>query len=152
MATEFSTQQQSISDDIRRQHVDILEAVQELEAALASPAVGRFPEWNRRLVQELVPVAEAVTEHCLAAESEDGLVRELERELGGRPWIMRLVSEEHQTLVTEIGRFLASLESAEDRELIRAEAARIIRALRLHQAHEADLIYEAFCRDIGVGD
>ena len=152
METEFITQQQSVSEDTRLQYVDIVGAVLQLEAALASPAVGRFPEWNRRLIQQLVPVAEAVTKHCLAAESEDGLVRELERELGGRPRILRLVSEEHQTLVTDLGRFLASLESSDDRELVRAEAARITKALRQHQAHEADLIYEAFCRDIGVGD
>src|SRR5687767_2625959 len=125
METEFSTKQQSVSDDTRRQHVDILEVVRELEAALASPAVGRLPEWNRRLIQELVPVAEAVTKHCLAAESEDGLVPELERELGGRPRIMRLVSQEHQTLVTDIGRLLAALEYENDQELTRAEAARI---------------------------
>ena len=35
---------------------------------------------------------------------------------------------------------------------MRGRAADLTSDLRAHQAHEADLIYEGFMRDIGVGD
>lgn len=93
----------------------------------------------------------AVVDHCRTAEEPGGLVRELEVALG-RPRTLRKVSEEHLRLAREAEDFLASLESEGDVATIRSRAADFTADLRAHQAHEADLIYEAFFRDIGVGD
>jgi len=141
-----------LSDSTKVQHDEILCAVQKLEESLASPAVGRLENWHRRLIQDLVPVAQAVLDHCQKAEAPGGLVPELEIELGGRPRALRLVADEHRALVRDIGLYLASLEELRRADEVRERASNLTVRLREHQAHEADLIYEAFCRDIGVGD
>lgn len=144
--------QVELSENTKQEHDDILGAVQRLETALASPATGRLENWHRRLIQELVPVAQAVLNHCQKAEAADGLSSLLEVELGGRPRALRLVTDDHRALVRDIGLFLASLEELRTPEEVRNRAADLTARLRTHQAYEADLIFEAFCRDIGVGD
>lgn len=132
-------------------HDAIVRAIQALEAALASPAVGREEAWTQRIARELAPVVTAVKDHCQEAEAPGGLVRELEVALG-RPRVLRTVSDEHARLAAEASDFLASLSTNPDVAVIRARAADLTAELRAHQAHESDLIYEAFMRDIGVGD
>ena len=134
-----------------QQHDEIVNALQVLEAALASPATGREDAWLQRVARDLAPVVSAVAQHCRAAEAPDGLVRELEASLG-RPRALRTVSEDHNRLAQEAEDFLASLSQQADVSLIRTRAAELSAGLRAHQAHEADLIYETFFRDIGVGD
>jgi hypothetical protein len=133
------------------EHDAILRAIQVLEAATASPSLGREAAWGQRVTTDLAPVVEEVIAHCQSAEGPHGLVRELELVLG-RPRLLRVTSAEHDRLAGEASEFLEWLSSDPDVDSVRTRAARFTADLRTHQAHEADLIYEAFFRDIGVGD
>ena len=65
---------------------------------------------------------------------------------------MTVTISESCLLAGEASEFLEWLSSDPDVDSVRTRAARFTADLRTHQAHEADLIYEAFFRDIGVGD
>lgn len=140
-----------LSNDTSAEHDAIVKALHALEAALASPARGREARWLRRVKADLQPLIEAVIEHCRAAEAPRGLVRELEAAIG-RPHELRVVSEDHSRIAAEARDLLSSLSALPDAGEVRTRAARLSADLRAHLAHEADLIYEAFMRDIGVGD
>ncbi len=133
------------------EHNVILRAVHMLEAAVASPAGGREEAWAKRVARDLKPVAAAVAEHCRAAEGPGGLVQEMEVVLG-RNHVLTKVSEEHNRLAAESEDILAALAADPVVAAIRARVANLTADLRAHQAHESDLIYEVFVRDIGVGD
>lgn len=143
---------QRLSDGTSEEHDAIVRALHVLEAALASPATGREDAWTKRVAQDLAPVVAAVEDHCRAAEAPDGLVRECELALGGRPRALTTVSQEHRRLPAEAQELLRSLEESPDIADVRRRAADLAAKLRAHQAHEADLIFEALLRDIGVGD
>lgn len=140
-----------VADGTGGEHDAILRALHVLEAALASPATGREEMWANRVARDLEPVVRAVVDHCRSAEAPDGLIRELEVALG-RNAILTRVSDEHTRLAQEAEQFLAALGEERDVAAIRSRAAALAADLRAHQAHEADLILEAFDRDIGVGD
>ena len=152
MAREVDARVQDVvTSDTSAEHEAIVVAIQALEAALASPAPGREDAWRDRIAHDLAGVVRAVVDHCRAAESSGGLIAELEATLG-RPRTLATVSREHERLAAEASDFLESLAQETDVETIRARAADLTSGLRAHQAHETDLIYEAFFRDIGVGD
>jgi hypothetical protein len=144
-------QRQRIASITSEQHDAITGAIQTLEAALASPGPGREAAWIGRVAQGLAPVLDAITEHSRLAEGPGGLVAELEATLG-RPHALSVVAREHKRLASEANDLLESLQNEQDVSVVRARAARLTADLRTHQSHEADLIYEAFFRDIGVGD
>jgi predicted transcriptional regulator len=151
MANEIKHEQEVVTSSTSNEHDAIVAAVQVLEAALASPATNREDQWHERIEHDLAPVVATVQHHCQAAEAEGGLVKELEAMLG-RPRSLAIVSREHEQLAAEAQAFFASLATASDVAAVRARAAALTADLRAHQAQETDLIYEAFFRDIGVGD
>ena len=144
-------QARAISDETGSEHGAIIAAVQALEAALASPATGRETAWTERVARDLAPVVAAVVDHCRVAEAPGGLVRELEVAMG-RNRVLTRVSEEHARLAAEAEDFVRALAGAMDVAAVRERASALTAGLRKHQASEADLVYEAFFRDIGVGD
>ena len=152
MEREERTQSQDLAaTNTSNEHDAIIAAIRVLESALASPTTGRENAWLSRVDVDLSPVVQAVSAHCEAAESPGGLVAELEASLG-RPRVLVTVSDEHKALNAQVKDLLDSLSGKADVEAIRARAAALTADLRKHQAHEADLIYEAFFRDIGVGN
>ena len=148
MVTQFRDE---LRESNKNEQNAIVQAVHVLEAALASPTPGREEAWATQVLLDLEPVVKAVEEHCRLSEGPQGLVRELESVLG-RHFVLRMVSKEHTTLIAEAEEFLAALKEGNDVEAVRARAARLTSDLRRHQAHESDLIYEAFIRETGAGD
>jgi hypothetical protein len=130
----------------------IIRALRGLEDAIAAPAPGREREWKRTAARELGTVSKSLKAHCVSAERRHGILTEVEAEIG-RTRDLTLARREHATLVRDAAALFTMLvdEDAEYPEL-RERAAKVILALRRHQAREADLIYTAFQRDIGMGD
>jgi hypothetical protein len=157
--TEEGLTEVSLKIETRRELIEsnrtgqdaIVAALHVLEAALVQPSSGREEAWAEQIARDLEPVVKAVQEHCLEAENQNGLVRELESVLG-RHFVLRMVSREHGTLAEEGEEFLAALKEGHDVSAVRDRAARLSADLRRHQAHESDLIYEAFVRESGAGD
>lgn len=131
----------------------IVSALHMLEKALASPTPRRETSWKRQAGAALVIVIDSLNEHRESSESEGGVIAEAESVLG-RPPALATAHNQHVRLLRDGSRLLAALEERPgDPKLtvreVRQRAWRFASALRGHQALEADLILEAFNRDIG---
>jgi hypothetical protein len=124
--------------DTSREHADLTDALIGLEAALASPSYRRRSWWRGRVARELEILIEALASHRESSERPGGLYDEFQQHLGRTPALRRGLQEH------------AQIEEAEEQP--RREAELLTRAIRRHQAREAELLLEAFSRDIGVGD
>jgi mannose/cellobiose epimerase-like protein (N-acyl-D-glucosamine 2-epimerase family) len=167
-----STERQAtLSSQTRGEHDSLLAAMHRLEAALAAAAPGRQQAWGARVQDDLRLVHEALARHVASAEGPGGLLAAIDL---SRPAIVRRVERlrrEHADLLqqaNDLQRRVERLSSAEwtayeacladevlddpDAADIRRQAAQLLNALRSHQAHESDLIFESFCTDIGTGD
>jgi hypothetical protein len=157
--------QATLSRETRGAHDALLVAMHQLEAALAAAAPGREQAWSARVQGDLRMVQEALARHVASAEAPDGLLAEIDLT---RPAVVRRVERlrrEHADLLQQAGDLRRQVEQLwcvewttegagerADAADIRRQAARLLDALRSHQAQEADLIFETFYTDIGAGD
>jgi hypothetical protein len=122
-----------------------------LEKALASPAVGREADWKRNAAPALREVIASFKAHRESAENQGGIIAEAEAVLG-RPPALAAARAQHTRLTKDANQLLVAL-NAEDLQLgareIRRRGWRLASSLHDHRALEADLIMEAFQRDIG---
>lgn len=147
----------ALARQTRGEHDALLVAMHQLEAALGAAAPGREHCWNDRVRENLSGVQSALERHVASAEAEQGLFAEIDLT---RPTLVRSVERlrrEHIDLVqqAEALRRQVAHYGVEERpafENIRQQAARLLEALRHHQAREADLIFESLYTDIGAGD
>jgi hypothetical protein len=142
-----------VTGEAAREHEAIVCALHMLEKALAAPAPGRETVWNRRAGAAVVIVVDSLNVHRESAENEGGLLSQAEVVLG-QPQGLAAARSQHARLLKDANELLASLEEQLNGPTItyrgvRQRAWRLASALRSHQALEADLIMEAFGRDIG---
>lgn len=132
------------------------QALEALERALASPARGREQAWRQRVRSDLAKVNERLRAHCESAEAPEGILSQLEMTVG-RSYEITEARRQHRRMLEYASDLLAALSEHEGGSSptaaeVRERAAQLTSALRRHRALEADLIYEAFDLDIGVGD
>lgn len=138
------------------EHSMIVDAMYTLERALASPAPGREPEWKHRAGAALAVVVDCVRQHVDSAESEGGLVAELEVALGKNRDV-RLAMDDHKQMRLHAQKLLNDLSSrADDPELttkdVRSRTVTLTDLLREHLWREVDLILGTFGIDVGPAD
>jgi hypothetical protein len=138
-----------------REYETIIGALHPLEKALASPAPRREEEWKRTHAA-LAVFIDRLQAHCRAAESDGGVLTEAEVHLGRTRAVSR-AHLQHERMLRDARELLADLRKRADHPSltpaeVRRRAARLATALRAHQALEADIIIEAFERDIGGED
>ncbi len=143
--------------DIAREHAAIVAAQQGLEAALASAAPGREREWARRVATELRRLYDSMRDHCQSAEAPSGLLASIEEALLVVNERLVEVRQHHQKILDECWVLLPEVERGAAGEVVsyaalRHRAAALLFELRHHQALEADPVFEACERDIGVID
>jgi hemerythrin-like domain-containing protein len=139
------------------EHDALLNAMHQLEAALASAAPGRENAWNEQVVARLRTVEDALREHVVSADGPDGLLAEIDIT---RPTLMRRVEklrQDHAALLEQVRELkkLAELRGGNatpDFQRIRQQATSLLNAMRHHQHMETDLIFETFYTDIGTVD
>ncbi|MDO8616118.1 MAG: hypothetical protein Q7T33_10365 [Dehalococcoidia bacterium] len=134
-----------------REHEAIVTAVHILEKALASPAVGREAAWKRNAAPALREVIESLKAHRESAENQGGVLAEAEAVLG-RPPALAAARNQHTRLTREANQLLVALITEDPKRSfreIRRRGRRLTSLLHDHRALEADLIMEAFERDIG---
>ena len=142
-------------DAVRRRRAELRESLDALEQALASPAVGRPLIWGERVRSVLVEAADDVREHIAGTEGPDGLHQTI---LAGDLRLTNAVqalTQEHAQLSGELAELIAMTEppvTAEDVPEVRERATRMLGHLIRHRQRGADLIFEAYETDIGVGD
>jgi len=150
-----TSQQQSVSQQTRTEHGNLLIAMHRLEAALGSPAPGREDNWEQRVARELKLLADIWRHHVASAECDCGLYSEL---FAARPEVALRIDElrnEHKCLeefITSLSRSLLREVPVVEFAATRKYAAELLTGLRSHHAKEVDLIFECFWTDLGVGD
>ena len=151
------TRGEALAQQTHREHHALLEAIHQLETALASAAPGREQDWNYRVIETLKAVADLLAQHVSAAEAPEGLLAEIDTM---RPTLLHRVGRlrrEHADLLQQTDALRQHVEDYRDEETpnfqeIRHRATWLLNALRHHQAAETDLIFESFWTDIGTVD
>lgn len=155
MASE-PNEQEVVSRTTAAEHESLTHAMSALEQALVAPYPGRESEWKRRVATAAATVAEEVRRHVESAESDDGLLPQVEIRIG-HGHDVTLARCAHRDLAQETEGLIRDLpERADDPALtvprIRERALQLMTDLRRHRALEADLILTVFDRDIGAGE
>jgi hypothetical protein len=129
----------------------------QLEAALACAAPGREGPWNEQVRDRLRAVGVAIAAHVDSAEGRAGLFAEIESYDPNLEFRTNKLRHEHAELLQQA----QALQQLVDRHCkqgthnfqdVRNVSMRLLNALRNHQAAEADLVFEEFFTDLGVGD
>jgi hemerythrin-like domain-containing protein len=146
-----------LAHQTRVEHDALLLAIHQLEAALAAAAPGREHPWNERVRESISGVQAALERHVASTQEKHGLLALIDLT---RPTLVRRVERlrrEHVDLLQQAEALRQQVNHYGPEELpafdiIRQQAARLLEALRQHQAREADLIFESLYTDIGAGD
>jgi hemerythrin HHE cation binding domain-containing protein len=136
----------------------LLDAILELEQALASPATERAPAWASEVGDALGNLRDVFEHHVEDTEREGGFFEEL---LDDEPRLTRAVERmraDHVTIATTSDELAERLRAATggdagaDVEPLRAGLLDLIRALLVHRHRGSELVYEAYNVDLSVGD
>jgi hypothetical protein len=152
-ALDRLTRCRELTQQIRGEYEALLAAAHRLEAALAAAAPGRERQWHERVFSDLAEVREALEQHSGSAEAPCGLFAEMgEKQPASRDRVEQLRGEHTELLqhITALERHFALAEGEVPHFAdIRLQAARLLAAVRHHQAQEADLVLESLCVDVG---
>jgi hypothetical protein len=156
-ASPHNPERQKLLQQARVEHDALLDAIYRLEAALASAAPGREQAWNRQILEKLRTVVDFLDEHAHSAEAADGLLATIE---AAQPRLLHRVERlrrEHVALHQQACALMRQIEHHAADEMpdfhdIRQRTTWLLAAVRHHRAAAADLTFEAFSTDIGVGD
>lgn len=92
---------ETLAQQTRREHHELLEAIHQLEAALAAAAPGREQDWRHRVTETLQAVSNLLAQHISAAEAPAGLLAEIDTL---RPTLLQRVErlrQEHADLLQQ---------------------------------------------------
>jgi len=154
-----STSAKAPADSPRREpvHEPLLDAMHLLEAALASPAPGREEEWRKRVAAELATLRNVLATHVASTESRKGMFVDVESTEPALHHRIERLRHEHADLLRQaesLETHLAPPAAGHPFNFhdVRQRAGWLLTALRHHQALEADLVFELYDSDVGVGD
>lgn len=140
----------------RHRRAELLAAIQALECALAAPAAE--PGWADHLGDQVEVLRHSFADHVVATEASDGMYADI---LHIAPrlsrGVQRLVAEHDDATVSidALAKLVADAPPDMDPawvDLIRDEATELLARLVRHRQRGADLVFEAYQRDIGGCD
>lgn len=144
--------------EVRAQRADLWRHLVALEDAVATPMPGRVGAWAAQVHDALVDLAATFERHVAVTEGTDGLfasVRDKAPRLEGALERLRVEHEEiGATLANEL-RALRGLDNGSGTDAAAHARERLTALLSLlsrHRQEGADLVYEAYAIDLGVGD
>jgi hypothetical protein len=138
-------------------HEPLLDAMHLLEAALALPAPGREEAWRDRVAAELATFRNVLATHVASTESRKGMFVDVERIEPALHHRIERLRYEHADLLRQAESLETHLAPSVPGHPfnfhdVRQRAGWLLTALRHHQALEADLVFELYDSDVGVGD
>jgi septal ring factor EnvC (AmiA/AmiB activator) len=154
--TLVRTQQEAIATN-RTDRKRSLDALHVLEFCAATAAPGRETDWLARVRAALEVLEGALGEQEQHSALSDSTLSDIEQE---EPRLRNRVIQlrrRHRDLHLRVGELRSQLEESTASEGIdfvdiRRRLERLAAELRYQQAREADLVYEAYTVDLGVGD
>ena len=144
---------------VRAGRAHLNEYMQALEQAVAKPAPGRGEAWAKHVHSTLVDLGAAFERHIAITEGPDGLFQEITqaapRLVGG----VTKLAEEHKEIREAIELAIDAVRNRSHAAPVdgpetegREAVLDLINLLMRHRQRGADLIYEAYQVDVGVGD
>lgn len=140
---------------VRRRRAELRESLVALEQALASPASGREERWGSRVHRALLTFADDFAEHIVVTEGPEGLHQAIVTAAPRLSHAVEMLVGDHQRFSADIAELVAiSVPPLTPTEVavIRDLGTRLVADVSKHRQRGADLIYEAYETDIGVGD
>jgi hypothetical protein len=136
--------------EVRARREGVRSAMVGLESAVSAPAPGRDDEWRAGVARALTRLRTAFQGHVEVTEADDGVFAQV---VEAAPRLANQVKRLHAEHV-EIGAALAAVDEclAGDAEPVRDAALDLLGLIARHRHRGADLLHEAFCVDISVGD
>ncbi len=149
--------QDSLLEEGRSERVRILMACHRTEAALTAAAPGRELAWRERVNEALNLLRASLGEPSQRGESAGGLIAELKSVSEKYYHRIERLQQEFDEMIRRCDATIELLKSQGDEETIdfadiRQRITWLLTSLKHHQAREADLVFEAYGLDIGVGD
>ncbi len=149
--------QDALFEEGRSERVRILMASHRTEAALTAPAPARESQWKNHVYQSLNLLRASLREASQRGESAGGLIADLKSV--GEKYYHRvgLLQQEFDEMIRRCDAMIEHLRSQGHEESIdyadiRQRVSWLLTSLKHHQAREADLVFEAYGLDIGIGD
>ena len=140
----------------RHRRAELLAAINDLERALAAPSAE--PGWTEHLGDQVEVLRHSFADHVAATESTDGMYADILRTAPRLSrGVQRLVAE-HDDATVSIEALAKLVDDAPPDadpawvDLIRDEATELLARLVRHRQRGADLVFEAYQRDIGGCD
>jgi hypothetical protein len=155
--TDCQTKRDAAIQASRDDRARMLKAMTALEASLASGAVSRQVAWQQRVTTALGVLEEAMKTQTQELTSGKGVLAEILDKAPRFERQVRHLRDQYADLARQINSLREQFTNDDDSEFpdvgeIRQRLAWLITAIRHFQARESDLLQEAFCVDIGVGD
>lgn len=137
---------------VRARRRSLRAAMGVFEAALASPAVGRTPEWTSGVGAALEQLDICISEHVAATEGPAGFHAEIVTASPRLHHDVKVLVADHRRIVELVEQLRRATNHARtDGQVrgIREHGTAVLAALAKHRQRGADLIYEAYQCDIG---
>ena len=138
----------------RKRRRPLREAASALELAIAAPA-GTGSVWRDRVRTRVTAVRAALEDHIIEVEGPGGLAEEIRAEAPRLISLMNRLQGEHGDLREAVGRILETIRGiptkpSEDQvAAVREAVTSFLGRISRHRQKGADLVYEAYCVDIG---
>jgi hypothetical protein len=139
-------------DEVRRRRAELLDAIGQLEAALAAPAPGRLSVWRDGVSSRLDQLSQDFGEHVSVTEGPDGVYSDV---VASAPRLARAVDQlrhDHEVILKQLGHCTGLIGAAaadDDAQDVRDSATDLIVRLVRHRQRGSDLMWEAYASDIG---
>ncbi len=138
--------------DVRRRRERLLEAVRFLERRCDAPA-DEPDRWRLELRQAVEVLDDVVAAHVVSTEDPGGLFEEVVDATTGR--LTAAVDDlrrDHRHITQLLGQLLDAIRADGDIAELRTTAGELARQLEAHRHRGADLLWQAYEAEIGVGD
>lgn len=140
---------------VRRRRAELRESLVALEQALAAPAAGCEERWASRVHRVLLAFADDFAEHIVVTEGPEGLHQAISSAEPRLTHAVTLLVGDHQRFSADLAELVAISVpplTATEVTVIRDLGTHLVADVSKHRQRGADLIYEAYETDIGVGD
>jgi hypothetical protein len=137
---------------VREGRAGLRRSMTEVEISTAAPLGGRPDQWRAHLLACLGDLREAWTAHVRGTEGPGGLWEQIRTDAPRLDGKLRRLGREHLSLSAEIDGLFEELAIADDEPRLlglRERVTALLAQLARHRQRGADLIYEAYQRDVG---
>jgi hypothetical protein len=135
----------SEAENLKKAHANLLDDLGQLEQAVGPTSREKLPELRKRLAATQADV----TEHFRYEEQNGYMVTVRKKEPRLERQVQLLV-EEHRRLAETLNGLVK--DAGTDEEAFRQKVRAWIESIRQHEAHETEVVQDAFNLDIGAED